>query len=114
MSAIPSTADLSRRCGHASFGPEADSYRRKDGLLDHLVGADKQRWRDIYSNSLCRSQVNCEPEARRKFDGELSGFGTFKNLHSEVCAAPIAPTKVDAVTDETAHLNMFAIAEHSR
>ena len=48
MSAIPSKADIDSRECHVCFVPKADILRcNKRLLLDHFVGAEQNRCRDI-------------------------------------------------------------------
>src|SRR5262245_23150956 len=50
------------------------------GLLDHLVGALKERRRDGEAKCLSRLEVDNQLELRGLFDGQVAGLGTIENL----------------------------------
>ena len=62
-------------------------------LLDHLVGAGKQRGRHFKAERLGRLEVDHQVEFRRLLDGKMAGFAPLsilstaeRRIKSEICA----------------------------
>ena len=55
------------------------------GLLDHLIGADKQRGRDRKAKSLRRLEIENQLKLRRLLHGEVPRFRAPQDLVNVTC-----------------------------
>src|SRR5215813_3613190 len=62
------------------------SGRKINTLLNHLVGASEQRWRNREPERLCSPQIQVHLVARGLLDGDVTRTTTFKDLGGDVCA----------------------------
>src|SRR6188768_1726217 len=71
-------------------GREAGEQTGTAPLLDHLIRALQQRWRDDDSERLRGLEVDDELEPRRLLHRNIGGFRALENLvHEAGCAAPM-------------------------
>jgi hypothetical protein len=62
----------------------------------HFIGASEQSCRYSQAESVCRLEVDRQPQFARKFDGKITRWCTLEG------GATIAPAQVNAVADESA------------
>src|SRR6188768_1466807 len=72
------------------------------GLLNHLIGARQQRWRNLEPQRLRGAQVDHEIEFRRLLDSEFARLGSSEDPVDIRGGAPIQVLEVRAVADEQA------------
>src|SRR6516165_4192579 len=103
MSAAPShsehKADPERPPVGATTGREQVQQQvcRKPALLDHLVGAGKERNRGVEAERLCSLEIDHEFEFVRKLDWQVAGLFAIENSSNVRCGAPVEVADHNAI-----------------
>src|ERR1019366_10554254 len=83
-------------------------------LLDHLVGAGKQRFRDREAERLGGGQVDDKIESGRELDRNVAGLRAAQNLVHILGCAPEQSWKMWSVRQQPSGLHELAGPEHRR
>src|SRR6266498_3048286 len=84
------------------------------GLLDHLVGAGKDRWRDGEAEYLCRLEIEDQLEFARLLDWEISGLSPLENLVDVGRGVSPHVRETRPVTHQSANFDKRSICIHRR
>src|SRR6516225_2026511 len=82
--------------------------------LDHLVGASKQRRRNLVTERLCGRKVYDEIELSRLLDRDISRLRAAQNLVDMVSGASIHVREVCSIGHQTSHFDPFPELVHRR
>src|SRR6266566_4052168 len=80
MAGLPSTADILDACRHGRWVPEPAVSRCSIESLDHLVGAQQERFRQLEAECLGDSEIDDQLELRRLLDRKLACLRAAQNL----------------------------------
>jgi hypothetical protein len=101
LSALLSQADFSRLDGLVGYGPQADSCTAQFFVsLDHLVGAAKQRCRDLDAELFCRLEIYCRFELGRLHDLQFRGLFALQDPADMDTCLPPCVRQIGAVADK--------------
>src|SRR5215471_17887924 len=82
--------------------------------FNHLVGARKQRWRQLEAERLGAFEVDRQIDPGRELDRQIARFGALENPVDVAGRMPIALSLVDAVRCEQARLDIFSVSGSGR
>src|SRR5262249_22351287 len=84
-------------------------HRSKKNLLDHLVGAAKQRKRDRQAERPSGFEVNDQLDFSRLVNRQVSRLGTFENSPCVDANLPIGISKIGSIAHEPARCREPAV-----
>src|SRR5215510_3872665 len=91
----------------AARGPSTPS-------LDHLVGARKQRWRQLEAERLAGLEIDRQLDPGRELDRQIARLSALENPVDVAGRMPIALSLVDTVRCEQARLDIFSVSGDGR
>src|SRR5262252_647077 len=84
MSALPPKADMCGATRDVRFGPKADIR----SLLDHFIGAQKERFGNRQAERLRRREIDDKLEFGRLLDWYVARLYSMQNLVHVICRVP--------------------------
>src|SRR5262245_52112124 len=108
MSALPQLADSRLTPPEVREVPQGDiCSATSDTLLDHFVGAQKQRRRDYEADCSSGFEVERKFKGRCLFNGEIGWRRTTQDLHEQPCHLSVHRRDPCTITDQPAVLHDF-------